>query len=150
MSARIVVAADHGGYELKKELYEGLVELRYAVTDLGAHNTDPSDYPDFAHAAAQAVVSGKSDLAILVDGTGVGMAMVANRYPGVRAANCSDVFSARYSREHNDANVLTLGGRVVGFGLAWEIVNAWLQASFKGGERHERRVGKIEVPRSGA
>jgi ribose 5-phosphate isomerase B len=141
---RIVLAADHGGFELKKELVEGLRELKLEVSDLGAQTADSSDYPDFAHSAAAAVVSGKVDRAILVDGTGIGMAIVANRYPGVRAANCSDVFSARFSRAHNDSNVLTLGGRVVGVGLAWEIVNVWLQTPFEGGDRHLRRLGKIE------
>ena len=141
---RICLGADHGGFELKRELVEGLIDLKYAVTDVGVHSTDPSDYPDIAHGAAQGLASGKYDRAILVDGTGIGMAIVANRYHGVRAANCADVFSARYSREHNDANVLTLGGRVIGVGLAWEVVNVWLQSAFKGGERHQRRVGKIE------
>ena len=141
---RIVLGADHGGFELKNELVEGLRELKYEVTDIGAQSNDPSDFPDFAHAAAQGIVSGKFERAILVDGTGIGMAVVANRYRGVRAANCGDVFSARYSRAHNDANVLTLGGRVVGVGLAWEIVNMWLQTPFSGGERHVRRLGKME------
>ena len=141
---RIALGADHGGFELKRELVEGLTDLKYAISDLGAHNSDPSDYPDFAHVAAQGLLADKFDRAILVDGTGVGMAMVANRYRGVRAANCGDVFSARYSRAHNDANILCLGGRVVGVGLAWEIVNVWLATPFSGGERHLRRVGKID------
>jgi ribose 5-phosphate isomerase B len=141
---RIVLAADHGGFDLKKELVEGLRELKLDVTDIGAQGVDSSDYPDFAHSAAAGVASGKFDRAILVDGTGIGMAIVANRYPGVRAANCSDVFSARFSRAHNDANVLTLGGRVIGVGLAWEVVNVWLQTQFEGGDRHVRRLGKIE------
>jgi ribose 5-phosphate isomerase B len=141
---RIVLAADHGGFDLKKELVEGLHELKLEVTDIGAQTAESSDYPDFAHSAAAAVASGKFDRAILVDGTGIGMAIVANRYAGIRAANCTDVFSARFSRAHNDSNVLTLGGRVVGVGLAWEIVNVWLQTQFEGGERHLRRLGKIE------
>jgi ribose 5-phosphate isomerase B len=141
---RIVLAADHGGFELKNELVEGLRDLKLEVTDLGGKSAESSDYPDYAHAAVAAVVGQKFDRAILVDGTGIGMAIVANRYPGIRAANCSDVFSARFSRAHNDANVLTLGGRVVGVGLAWEIVNVWLETQFEGGERHLRRLGKIE------
>lgn len=144
VALRLCLGADHGGFDLKKELVEGLLELKYSITDLGVPSADPSDYADVAHLAAQSISSGKFDGAILVDGTGIGMAIVANRYPGVRAANCSDVFSARYSREHNDANVLTLGGRVLGVGLAWEVVNVWLQSTFKGGERHQRRVSKIE------
>jgi ribose 5-phosphate isomerase B len=144
MTFRICLGADHGGFELKRELVEGLGELKHVVTDLGTHTTDSTDYADYAHAAAQGIVAGKFDRAILVDGTGVGMAIVANRYPGVRAASCSDVFTARYSRAHNDANVLALGGRVIGVGLAWEIVNVWLATAFEGGERHVRRLGKIE------
>jgi ribose 5-phosphate isomerase B len=145
---RIIVASDHAGFDLKNELAEGLRDLKYEVTDIGATSTDPTDFPDFAHAAALGVQAGKFDRAILVDGTGVGMAITANRYRGVRAANCGDVFSSRYSRAHHDANVLALGARVLGVGLAWEIVNVWLQTPFSGGDRHVRRLGKIE-PKSG-
>jgi ribose 5-phosphate isomerase B len=144
MSTRIALGADHGGFELKRELVEGLRDLEYVVDDLGAFSTDPSDYPDVAHLAAGGIVEGKYDRAILACGTGVGMAITANRYRGIRAANCTDVFSARYSRSHNDANILTLGGRVVGVGLAWEIVNVWLSTPFSGGDRHERRISKID------
>ena len=146
MTIKIALGADHGGFELKKELVEGLRDLKYVVDDLGAFASDPSDYPDVAHAAAAGVAQGAYERAILVCGTGVGMAIVANRYRGVRAANCGDVFSARYSRAHNDANVLTLGGRVLGVGLAWEIVNVWLATPFGGGDRHVRRVAKIDPP----
>ncbi len=145
MTMKIALGADHGGFELKKELVEGLRDLKYVIDDLGAFSTEPSDYPDVAHAAARGVAEGLYERAILVCGTGVGMAIVANRYRGVRAANCTDVFSARFSRAHNDANVLTLGGRVIGVGLAWEIVNVWLSTPFGGGERHVRRVSKIDV-----
>jgi ribose 5-phosphate isomerase B len=143
---RIALGADHGGYDLKTELVEGLRDLKYVIDDLGAFSTEPFDYPDVAHAAAQGVAQGSYERAILVCGTGIGMAIVANRYPGVRAATCGDVFTARYSRAHNDANVLTLGGRVIGVGLAWEIVNVWLATPFGGGERHVRRVAKIDPP----
>jgi ribose 5-phosphate isomerase B len=143
---KIALGADHGGFELKKELVEGLRDLKYVVDDLGAFSTEPFDYPDIAHVAAKGVVQGTYERAILCCGTGIGMAIVANRYPGIRAANCSDVFSARYARAHNDANVLTLGGRVLGVGLAWEIVNVWLATQFGGGERHVRRVAKIDPP----
>jgi ribose 5-phosphate isomerase B len=146
MTMKIALGADHGGFELKKELVEGLRDLKYVVDDLGAFSVEPSDYPDLAHVAAQGVAEGIYERAILVCGTGVGMAIVANRYRGVRAANCTDVFSARYSRAHNDANVLTLGGRVIGVGLAWEIVNVWLATPFGGGDRHVRRVAKIDPP----
>jgi len=143
---KIALGADHGGFELKKELVEGLRDLKFVVDDLGAFSVEPSDYPDVAHLAALGVTEGTYERAVLVCGTGVGMAIVANRYRGVRAANCTDVFSARYSRAHNDANVLTLGGRVLGVGLAWEIVNVWLATPFGGGDRHVRRVAKIDPP----
>ena len=106
---KIALGADHGGFELKKELVEGLRDLKYVVDDLGRFSSEPFDYPDVAHVAARGIAQGSYERAILVCGTGVGMAIVANRYRGVRAANCADVFSARYSRAHNDANVLTLG-----------------------------------------
>jgi ribose 5-phosphate isomerase B len=141
---RIALGADHGGFELKRELVEGLRDLKYVIDDLGTFSTEPFDYPDVAHTAANGVAHGTFERAILVCGTGVGMAIVANRYRGVRAANCTDVFSARYSRAHNDSNILTLGGRVLGIGLAWEIVNVWLATPFGGGERHVRRVAKID------
>jgi ribose 5-phosphate isomerase B len=141
---RIALGADHGGFELKRELVEGLRDLKYVIDDLGTFSTDPFDYPDVAHTAANGVAQGTFERAILVCGTGVGMCIVANRYRGVRAANCGDVFSARYSRAHNDTNILTLGGRVLGVGLAWEIVNVWLATPFGGGERHVRRVEKID------
>lgn len=143
---KIALGADHGGFELKRELVEGLRDLKYVIDDLGCFSTEPFDYPDVAHVAARGIVEGTYERAILVCGTGVGMAITANRYRGVRAANCADVFTARYSRSHNDANVLTLGGRVLGVGLAWEIVNVWLATPFSGGDRHVRRVAKIDAP----
>jgi len=145
MTLRIAIGADHGGYELKKELVEGLRELKFKVDDVGAHSADPSDYPEFAHVVARGVAAGNFERGILVDGTGIGMCIVANRYPGVRCCNVHDVFSARYGRMHNDCNVLALGGRVIGVGLAWEIVNVWLAAEFAGGDRHVRRLSKIDV-----
>lgn len=144
MSERIVLGSDHGGVDLKKELVLGLREGGYEVFDIGTHTADATDYPDYAHEAARGILEGRYDRAILVCGTGVGMAMSANRHAGIRAVNCSDVFTARYSRTHNDANTLCLGGRVVGFGLAWEIVKTWLTTPFSGDKRHVRRVGKIE------
>ena len=144
MSMRIALGADHAGFELKKELVEGLRDLKYTVDDLGTFSADPFDYPDVAHKAAQGVASGAFERAILIDGTGVGVAIVANRYRGVRAANCTDIFSARFSRQHNDSNVLCLGGRVVGVGLAWELVNVWLSTPFSGEERLLRRLAKID------
>ena len=144
MNMKIALGADHGGFDLKKELVDGLRELKYTVDDLGCFSVEPFDYPDVAHAAARGVADGTYDRAILVCGTGIGMAITANRYKGVRAANCHDTFSARYARSHNDANVLTLGGRVLGVGLAWEIVNTWLATPFSKGDRHVRRIAKID------
>jgi len=144
VSMRIALGADHAGFELKKELVEGLRDLKYTVDDLGTFSAEPFDYPDVAHKAAQGVASGQFERAILIDGTGVGVAIVANRYRGVRAANCTDIFSARFSRQHNDSNVLCLGGRVVGVGLAWELVNVWLSTPFNGEERLLRRLAKID------
>ncbi len=146
MGLRIALGADHGGFDLKNELVSGLRDLKHLVDDLGAFSNEPFDYPDVAHAAASAIQSGVYQRAILVDGTGIGMAMTANRYTGVRAANCGDVYSARYSRAHNDANILTLGGRVLGIGLAWEIVDMWLATPYSGSERHVRRIAKIDKP----
>jgi ribose 5-phosphate isomerase B len=143
---RIALGADHAGFELKRELVDGLRDLKYIVDDLGTFTPDPCDYPDVAHRAAQELASGAFDRAILIDGTGVGVAIVANRYRGVRAANCVDIFSARFSRQHHDSNVLCLGGRVLGVGLAWELVNVWLSTEFSGEERLLRRLAKIDQP----
>ena len=144
MGERLVLAADHGGVDLKKELVEGLREGGYVITDLGTHSAEACDYPDFAHLASKQLLAGAHERGILICGTGVGMAMSANRHHGIRAVNCSDVFTARYSRTHNDANVLCLGGRVLGYGLAWEIVKMWLTTPFSGDKRHIRRVTAIE------
>lgn len=145
MSERLVLGSDHGGLELKKELVDGLREGGYIITDIGTHSAEAADYSDFAHQAARGILGGKFDRAILVCGTGVGMAISANRHPGIRAVNCMDVFTARYARSHNDTNVLTLGGRVIGFGLAWEVVKTWLTTEFTGDPRHVRRIAKIEA-----
>jgi ribose 5-phosphate isomerase B len=138
----IALGADHAGWQLKEEVKAWLLARHAEVTDLGTHTPDPVDYPDYAAQVAEAVASGKAERGILVCGTGIGMAMAANKVPGVRAAFCPDLFTARMSREHNDANVLALGGRLTGRELALEIVEMWLRAEFQGG-RHDRRVGKI-------
>jgi ribose 5-phosphate isomerase B len=140
---RIGIASDHAGYRLKTEILSELRERGLDVEDLGTHDESSTDYPDYAHALAMGIETGRFKQGILVCGTGIGMAMTANRHPGVRAAVCSDSFSARMARAHNDANVLCLGGRVVGFGLAIDLVDAFLGASFEGG-RHASRVKKIE------
>ncbi len=139
---RIALASDHGGYRLKEAVAEWLRELGHEVLDLGVHSPEAADYPDYAERVAAAVAAGEVERGILVCGTGIGMSMAANKVPGVRAAVCHDVFSARATREHNDANVLCLGERVVGPGLARVIVETWLAAEFAGG-RHARRVDKI-------
>ena len=142
MAKTLIVGSDHAGVGLKKELSEVARELGHEIDDVGTHSTDSTDYPDYAHQVASAVSRGEG-LGLLVCGTGLGMSMAANRHPGVRAAACGDVHSAATSRRHNDANVLCIGSRIIGPGLAAEILKAFLSASFEGG-RHERRVNKIE------
>lgn len=139
---RVVIASDHGGFELKQGLVSFLRDAGYDVVDYGVSAPDPVDYPDMAHLVAQAVAVDPNALGIVVDGAGIGSAITANKVPGVRAAPCYDTFTARNSREHNNANVLTLGGRVIGIGLAQEIVRIWLETPYAGG-RHQRRVDKM-------
>jgi ribose 5-phosphate isomerase B len=138
----IALGADHAGWQLKEEIKTWLLQRNVELLDLGTHSPDPADYPDYAAQVGEAVASGKATRGILVCGTGIGMAMTANKVPGVRAAFCPDLFTARMSREHNDANVLALGGRLTGRELALEIIEMWLRAEFQGG-RHSRRLGKI-------
>ncbi|MBS3887022.1 MAG: ribose 5-phosphate isomerase B [Dethiobacter sp.] len=140
---KIAIASDHGGFRLKKQIAAYLQKNGYSYQDFGALSDEAVDYPDFALPAAQAVADGEYALGILCCGTGVGVSIVANKVPGIRAANCSDPFSARMSREHNDANVLTLGERVLGCGLALEVLAAFLQGRYLGG-RHACRVEKIK------
>jgi ribose 5-phosphate isomerase B len=139
----IAVGADHGGYPMKERLIFKLREAGWDVVDCGTDSHDSVDYPDFAHAVAEKVSTGECRWGIIVDGAGIGSAMVANKVPGVRAALCYDVSSARNSREHNHANVLTLGAGLIGDGLAWQIVEEWLKVDWGGG-RHARRVAKID------
>jgi ribose 5-phosphate isomerase B len=140
--ASIAIGADHGGYPMKERLAFKLKEAGYAVVDCGTDSHDAVDYPDFAHAVARKVAADECDYGIIVDGAGIGSAMVANKVPGIRAALCYDLSTARNSREHNHANVLTLGAGLVGDGLAWQIVQEWLSVPWGGG-RHARRVDKI-------
>jgi ribose 5-phosphate isomerase B len=141
---RIAIGSDHAGYVLKASIVCWLTERQIAYLDLGADSLDPDDdYPDFAAAVARAVASRKTDLGITICGTGVGSCIAANKVAGVRAALCTDSYCAKCSRLHNDANVLCLGARVLGAGLAVEIVCAWLGTSFSGEERHRRRIGKV-------
>ena len=139
---KIVLGCDHAGVELKEAVASLLKSLGFEVDDVGTMSEESVDYPDFASGVAEAVSTGKDDRGIAICGTGIGMSIVANKYPGVRAALCHDSFTARMSRLHNDANILVLGGRVTGRDVALEIVKQWLATPFEGG-RHERRVGKI-------
>ena len=138
----IAIGADHGGYPLKERLAFRLREQGHTVLDCGTDSTAAVDYPDFAHAVASAVATGRARWGVIVDGAGIGSAMVANKVPGVRAALCYDISTARNSREHNHANVLTLGAGLIGENLAWQIIQEWLATDW-GGDRHARRVGKI-------
>lgn len=139
---RFAIAADHAGFELKRMLAALLCELGHEVQDLGTDSASPVDYPDFAEKVALAVREGRADRGVLVCGSGVGVSVAANKVPGVRAATCWDAASTRNSREHNDANVLSMGGRIVATGLADEILTLWLNTAFEGG-RHQRRLDQI-------
>ncbi|MCS7177509.1 MAG: ribose 5-phosphate isomerase B [Candidatus Kapabacteria bacterium] len=139
---RIAIASDHAGFAYKERLRELLQQAGNEVQDYGAHSEESSDYPDFAVLAARAVARGEADYGILICGSGIGMSIVANKVPGVRAANCCTEEMARLSRLHNNANVLTFGARLMPFEQAWRIVQVFLETPFEGG-RHERRVGKI-------
>ena len=138
----IAIGADHGGYPLKERIGFRLKEQGHEIVDCGTDSTASVDYPDFAHAVAQAVASGTATYGIIVDGAGIGSSMVANKVPGIRAALCYDLSSARNSREHNHANVLTLGAGLIGTGLALQIVETWLATPWAEG-RHANRVAKI-------
>jgi RpiB/LacA/LacB family sugar-phosphate isomerase len=140
---RIAVGADHGGFEMKEEVKRLLADLGHDCQDFGTHSTEAVDYPDYAHAVARAVARGVCDLGIIVDGAGIGSCMVANKVPGVRASLCYDEASARNSREHNGANVLTLGGKMISSDRMREIVRAWLSSELTE-DRHRRRVSKID------
>ena len=138
----IVIGSDHGGFELKNILVDFLKEKNYDVLDVGTYNEDSVDYPDIADALCAKITDGTCEKGILVCGTGIGMNMCANKHKGIRAAQCHDTFSAKMTRQHNNANVLTMGGRVVGSELAKDIVTEFLTNEFLGG-RHETRVNKM-------
>ena len=138
----VALGADHAGWELKEALKAWLMDAGCQVLDFGTHGPDSVDYPDYALQVAEAVTVGKVERGVLVCGTGIGMTIAANKVPGIRAALCGDVFTARMSREHNDANVLALAGRLTGRETGLEILRAWLDTPFAGG-RHARRVDKI-------
>lgn len=139
---KVAIGCDHGGLHLKEDIKSLLADGGYEVTDFGTNSTDSVDYPDIADPVANAVANGKFDRGILICGTGIGIGIAANKVKGIRAALCHDTFSAHASREHNNANILTMGERIIGPGLARDIVKIWLTTEFEGG-RHERRVAKI-------
>jgi ribose 5-phosphate isomerase B len=140
---RIAIGADHAGYALKEDLKHHLKELGHEVEDLGTHSEEPVDYPSFCAEVGRAVRDGRADRGIVLGGSGQGEQISANKVRGIRAALCNDLFIARLSREHNDANVLSMGARIVAPALAREILSTWLQTGFQGG-RHERRITQIE------
>lgn len=142
---RIALGSDHAGFPLKDELASWLAESGHAVYDLGTHNSDPVDYPDYAAAVAQAVLDGRADRGIVICGSGAGAAIAANKLSGIRASVAHDTYSAHQMVEHDDVNVLCLGSRVIGTALARELIEAFLSASFTREERHVRRLEKIKA-----
>ena len=139
---RIAIGADHAGFPLKEHLKQTLQQTGHVVDDHGTHSEAPVDYPPICIGVARAVVEGRADRGIVLGGSGQGEQIAANKVPGIRAALCNDLYTARLSREHNDANVLSMGGRIVAFGLADEILKVWLETAFEGG-RHQRRIDQI-------
>ncbi|MCR5410556.1 MAG: ribose 5-phosphate isomerase B [Lachnospiraceae bacterium] len=141
---KIAIACDHGGYELKVRLIDHLRENGHEINDLGCDSTDSVDYPSYGKAVGKAVISGRADRGIVICTTGIGISIAANRIRGIRAAVCTNGLMAKMTRLHNDANVLALGANIVGYGLAEEITDIFLETEFSGGERHVRRIQGIE------
>ena len=140
----IAIGSDHGGFALKAEIMEHLEKRGFAYQDFGTYSEANCDYPVYGRAVAKAVAAGEYEFGILICGTGIGVSITANKVPGIRAALCGDCFSAQATREHNDANILALGARVTGPGLALKIVDTFLDTPFSGEERHARRISMIE------
>ena len=140
----LAIGSDHGGYALKQAIMAHLTERGLEYKDFGTYSEASCDYPDYGRAVAQAVANGEAEYGIIICGTGIGISITANKVPGIRAALCGDCFSAEATRSHNDANVLALGARVVGEGLAIKIVDTFLDTPFSNDERHIRRIRKIE------
>ena len=138
----IGIASDHAGFDLKANIVLFLSELSYEVNDMGPATSNSVDYPDYGISVAQAVTANKVSRGVVICGTGIGMSIVVNRFPGIRGTLCSDLYTAKLCREHNDSNILIMGGRVVDHGLAREIVKVWLNTPFEGG-RHQKRLDKI-------
>ena len=140
---KIAIASDHGGFELKEKIHQYLLEKNIDVTNFGTNSIESCDYPVYAKKVCESILNKEYDFGILICGTGIGMSIAANRYKGIRAACVSDTYSARLTREHNNSNVLCFGARVVGEGLAKEIVDSWLNAQFQG-SRHQKRIGMLD------
>ncbi len=140
----IAIASDHAGYEMKNFIKNVLFEMGHRVIDMGTDSSCSVDYPDYAEAVAKAISEGLYERGILICGTGIGMSIVANKFKNIRAALCNDIFTAKMSRLHNNANILCIGARVIGIGLAEEIVKTWITTPFEG-ERHSRRIDKINL-----
>jgi ribose 5-phosphate isomerase B len=143
INMKIVLASDHAGFFLKEKIKDFLVKEGHTVIDVGTNSSVSVDYPEYGFKAIEKLLNGEAERGILICGTGIGMSIVANRFPGIRAALCHEPFSAQMARRHNDANVLVLGGRLIGDGMAIEIVKTFLSTDFEGG-RHERRLNLIE------
>lgn len=142
---KIAIGCDHGGFEIKNELVAHLSKRNIECEDFGIYELAPIDYPDMAKVVAEAVLSGKCNRGILVCGTGIGMSIAANKIKGIRAAVCSDHFSVKYTRLHNDSNILCMGGRVIGPGTACELADLFIDTEFSQGERHQNRINKIHA-----
>lgn len=142
-NTKVVIGSDHGGFEYKEEIKKFLFEKGYKIIDVGTNSKESCDYPVFAKEAAQKIINGEADKGILICGTGIGMSITANKFKGIRAALCGDTFSAHATRAHNNSNILCLGERVIGLGLALDIVNIWLNTDYEGG-RHQKRIDMIE------
>ena len=140
---KLAIGSDHAGYQMKEALKSILIELGYDIEDCGAHSSESVDYPEFGEKVARLVASGAASGGVLVCGSGIGISMAANRVKGARAALCSEPLSARMSRQHNDANILCMGGRMIGIEMAKEILTVWLNTEFEGG-RHQRRVDQLD------
>lgn len=139
---KLLIGSDHGGYHLKEHIKKYLSEKGYEMVDVGTDSEDSCDYPDFAQKLCNGIIQGTAEKGILICGTGIGISIAANKCAGIRAALCNEVYGAKMSRQHNDANVLCMGARVIGVGTAEMIADTWLNTDFEGG-RHERRVAKI-------
>lgn len=142
---KIAVACDHGGLNLKKAMMAYVEKLGHEIKDFGTYDNSSCDYPDFACAAAEAVASGECERGIVVCSSGIGVSIVANKVPGVRCAHCHDLYCAKYTRLHNDANMIAFGEKVLGEGIMQEIVYTFLNTEYEGGERHDRRIAKIKA-----